>query len=105
VVQTGPKAFVKKIIGKAPGWYLDNVKRNSYNEKVRKAYSGKEPLFDLALVEATRPDGSLATFEWQGQSFQQLVPEYGSDGRHLNETGRQYVAEQLLVFLARTLSP
>jgi hypothetical protein len=100
IVQTGPKVFIKKMIGRAPGGYLDNARRNEYNRKLRQAYAGKEPIFDLAQIESTYPDGGRATFEWKGQAHERMIPEYGSDGRHLNEPGRQRVAEQLLVFLS-----
>lgn len=103
IVQTGPKASIKKIIGRAPGGYLDNVKRSEYNGKLREAYAGKDPIFDLAQIESTYPDGGRATFAWKGQSHERMIDEYGSDGRHLNEKGRKIVAEQLLIFLS-TLS-
>jgi hypothetical protein len=104
VIQTGPKAFVKKIIGRAPGGLLENIKRTEYNRKLRQAYEGKEPIFDLAQIESTYADGSRATFDWQGKSYESLIPEYGSDGSHLNELGRQRVAENLIVFLSRLLT-
>ena len=100
IVQTGPKVFIKKMIGRAPGGYLDNAKRNEYNRKLRQAYAGKEPIFDLAQIESSYSDGERATFEWKGQAYERMIPEYGSDGRHLNGPGRQRVAEQLLVFLS-----
>lgn len=103
VVQTGPKAVVKRIFGIAPGWYLDNVRRNEYNEKLHKTYDGKEPLFDLAGIESTYPDGRRATFDWRNRTYYKLAPEYGRDGRHLNEDGRKWVAEHLILFLAGTL--
>lgn len=104
IVQTGPKVFIKKMIGRAPGGFLDNANRNEYNRKLRQAYGGKEPIFDLAQIESTYPDGTRATFDWQGQTYERMISEYGRDGRHLNEPGRQRVAEQLLVFLSRTLT-
>jgi hypothetical protein len=103
VVQTGPKVLIKKMIGQAPGGYLDNAKRNEYNRKLREAYEGKEPIFDLARVESTYPDGNRATYDWKGQTYERMIPEYGSDGRHLNEPGRQRVAENLIVFLSQIL--
>ena len=63
-------------------------------------YGGKEPIFDLAQIESTYPDGTRATFDWQGQTYERMIPEYGSDGRHLNESGRQRVAENLIMFLS-----
>lgn len=100
VVQTGWKVPVKKLIGKAPGGYLDNIVRNRFNQKLIGAYAGKEPVFDLARVEATRPDGSVVTFKWEGKTYLGMSGYYASDGRHLNAQGRRYAAEQLIVFLA-----
>ena len=100
VVQTGWKVPIKRLIGKAPGGYLDNIERNRYNRLLREAYADKEPIFDLAEVEATTPRGTLTTYVWKGQTYASLHPDYASDGRHLNEQGRRHVAEQLLLFLA-----
>lgn len=94
------KTIVKKIIGRKTWEYDDNMKRNEYNEMLRKKYKGKEPIFDLAKIESTYPDGSRSTFTKDGKTYYSLVPEFTSDGGHLNERGRKIVAEQLLIFLA-----
>lgn len=94
------KTIVKKIIGRKTWEYDDNIKRNEYNEMLRQKYEGKEPLFDLAKIESTYPDGSRSTFTKDGKTYYSLVPEYTNDGGHLNELGRKIVAEQLLIFLA-----
>jgi hypothetical protein len=103
-VQTGPKAYLKEIIGRAPSGFLENARRNEYNRKLKQTYSGKEPVFDLAQIEATYVDGTRATFEWQGQTYERMIPEYASDGSHLNELGRQRVAEHLIVFFSQIFS-
>lgn len=100
VVQTGLRAWVKKIIGKKIGGYEDNIKRNEFNTLMRNEYKGKEPIFDLARIESTYPDGRRMTFKKKGEIFFSLVPEYARDGRHLNEKGSKFVAEQLLILLA-----
>lgn len=101
VVQTGAKAWLKKIIGGSIGGYDDNVKRNEFNRLLKNEYDSKEPVFDLAKIEATLPDGTELTFKSRGSAFFALVPAYAKDGRHLNEKGRKVIAEQLLVFLAK----
>jgi len=93
------KTIVKKIIGRKTWEYDDNIKRNEYNDLLRKEYSGKEPVFDLAQIESTYPDGKRCTFSKNGKTYYSLVPEYTNDGGHLNEKGRRIVAEQLLIFL------
>jgi hypothetical protein len=100
VVQTGPRVWVKKIIGKPIGGYDDNVKREQFNAMLRKEYTGKEPIFDLAGIESTSQDGSRATFEKDGKVYPTLASAYTNDGGHLNELGRKVVAEQFLIFLA-----
>lgn len=98
--QVGWKATVKKLLGRAPGGYPDNARRAEFNDLMRKEYAGKEPLFDLAMLEATRRDGTLSTYEYDGRRYMSLAPEYSDDGGHLNATGRKYIAENLLLFLA-----
>lgn len=82
------KDLIKKIIGKP---VYNNINRNEFNEMLRKEYKGKAPIFDLAKIESTCPDGKTSYA---------MVPDYTYDGGHLNETGRKKVAEQLLVLLA-----
>ena len=60
----------------------------------------KKPLFDLAAIESTAPDGTRASFVRDGKTYYQMVSDYTHDGGHLNELGQKRVAEQLLVFLA-----
>jgi lysophospholipase L1-like esterase len=100
IVQTGIKVPLKKLLGKPIDGYDDNAKREEYNELMRKAYAVKEPLFDLAMIESTLPDGSRTTFTKDGREYAYLAPEYTKDGGHLNEKGRKIVGEQLLIFLA-----
>ena len=101
VTKTSIKTWIKKIIGKKDIWeYDDNIKRNEYNELLKKHYKDKEPVFDLAGIESTFADGKRCTFSKDGKTYYSLVPEYTTDGGHLNEKGRKIVAEKLLVFLA-----
>ena len=100
-VQSGPKAALKLLLGRTPGRYAGDFARERFNQLMRSAYLGKEPLFDLAAVESTRPDGSREVIRAGGRSGYALVPAYTSDNAHLNELGRRRVAEELLVFLAR----
>ena len=95
------RTWLKKLTGKDRIWeYDDNVKRNEFNELLRKEYDGKETVFDLAGVESTFPDGKRASFTKGGKTYFSLVPGYTNDGGHLNEAGRKKVAEQLLILLA-----
>ena len=100
IVQTGPRAWVKKLIGRPIGGYEDNIKRNQFNDLLRQEYREKEPVFDLALAESTFSNGSRESFHHNGNYYYALIPEYSHDGRHLNELGRKKVAEKLLILLA-----
>ncbi len=94
------KTLIKKIMGSDSIWEYDsNIRKNEYNDLMRKEYSGKEPIFDLAEVESTYPDGRRASFSKAGRKYYCLAPEYTSDDGHLNEIGRKRVAEHLLILL------
>ena len=79
--------------------YDDNIKRNEYNEMIIKKYEGKEPVFDIAKIQSTFPDGTRCSFSKDGKTYYSMVPEYTNDGGHLNEIGRKKVAEQFLILL------
>lgn len=96
----GKKDYIKKIIGKPITKWEENIKRNQFNAMLRTEYGSKEPIFDLAAVESTYPDGKRELFEKDGQVFNSLVPSYTDDGGHLNELGSKIVASKLLYFLA-----
>jgi len=93
------KNLIKKIIGRPVFDYQDNVNRNRFNEMVRKEYNGKEPIFDLAKIESTFPNGTRSSFIKDGKTYYSLISDYTDDGGHLNEKGRKIVAEQLLILL------
>ena len=95
------KTWIKKLIKKKEIWEYDhNVARNKFNDLLKKEYNEKEPVFDLAKIESTYPDGRAETFKREGKTYYSLVPTYTHDGAHLNELGRKKVAEQLLILLA-----
>lgn len=100
-IQSGPIALIKQILGRPVAGYEDNIKREEFNEKLRKRYLGKEPVFDLALIESTNEEGNRLSFTHQGKIGYILASEYTNDGGHLNERGRKIVAEQLLIFLSK----
>lgn len=79
---------------------MENVKRNEFNALLTQKYGDQEPIFDLARIEATRPDGTFETFTHQGKTYFALYKQYTDDGGHLNELGRQIIAQELLRMLA-----
>lgn len=100
VVQSGPKALIKRLLGRPLGGAEANAARERFNALLREAYAGREPVLDLAAVEATGPDGRRTTFNHQGRELPALVPEYASDGKHLNQAGARHVALALLRVLS-----
>ena len=100
-VQTGPKAWAKRLLDRAPYGTVENVRREQYNRLLRATYAGREPIFDLARMEATAPDGKLVTVTWEGVTAPALAAEYTDDGGHLNALGRARAAREFIAVLAR----
>jgi hypothetical protein len=98
-VQTGLKGWLKNTLGSGAWGVRENMKRHQYNELLRKAYEGREPLFDLAKYESTAPDGKAEAFTRDGRSYPSLVRGYTDDGGHLNRLGQRVLAEKFVSFL------
>lgn len=94
VAQTGPKAWIKRLLGRVPSGYADNAVRNEFNDLLRAHYQ-KGRLFDLAKIET---EGAGA-YEYQGRSIQVLNPALTYDDGHLNSQGGQIVAARLVKIL------
>lgn len=92
----GIKEKVKRIL-KAD---IANVKRNEFNKMLVEKYSGKEPIFDLAKVESTLPDGNRSSFKDNGETIYMLSEKYTYDGGHLNDLGSFLAGQELLRILA-----
>ncbi len=94
-VQGGPKALVKRMLGRVPDGYVENARRQLFNETLRARFSRDGRLFDLAAIEAAaRP------IHHDGQVIPCLDPALTHDGGHLNDAGARLVASSFLVFLA-----
>jgi len=100
VVQSGPRAIVKKWIGRTPDYYPENAVREEYNQLMRAHYGKTGRLFDLAAIEASKPGATPVPIMFQGRSLYTLLPEYSSDGGHLNDDAQRRVASALESFLA-----
>ena len=98
-IDGGAKGIVKKILGKSTGEEA-NVNRTRYNDLLRKEFSGKEAIFDLAAVESTTPSGMRVQGEKSGARYEALSPAYSDDGEHLNREGGTRAARALLLTLA-----
>lgn len=91
---------IKRIFGIDKREYQNNILRNEFNKRLLSRYKGKEPVLDIAEIESVRPNGSISSFNHKGNNYLTLADEYTYDGGHLNESGRQTVAEALLTLLA-----
>ncbi|HIP38202.1 MAG TPA: hypothetical protein EYG88_02225 [Desulfocapsa sulfexigens] len=97
------KTKVKLLAGRDAWEFHDNIKRNEFNKLLLAEYKGKEPVFDIARFEATTPDGSTIGFQYKGEEYFAVNPEYSEDGGHLNVIGRKRIAENFLLFLINEL--
>jgi len=97
-VEEGPKAVVKKWLGRAPDHYADNVVRERFNDRIRHEYRGRG-LFDLAQIEASAPGEVPHTQRFGSTRVLSLRPEYTDDGGHLNQRGGRHVARALVDLL------
>jgi hypothetical protein len=100
--RSGMKELVRKLIGRGEKFESDNIERNTFNQLLTTHYAG-EPIFDLATVESTRPDGKRETFDADGAQIFTLVPDYTTDGGHLNETGQLIAAREMVHTLAAAI--
>lgn len=98
-VQTGPKAWIKKLIGRPLDGVADNIQRARFSQQLIEEYGGDGAVFDLARIESTMPDGSTVTFSNKGHEYAALAAVYSDDGGHLNRLGKSRVAEELLLYL------
>jgi len=99
-VRRGPEAILKDILGRARVDALENVKRLKFNRYFKRDFDDIIPIFDLASLESTLPDGTIETFRYKGEKYPCLSKAYRSDYGHLNDFGAKTVSYNLLAFLA-----
>jgi hypothetical protein len=100
VDEGGIKGFAKGLLNKTRVGYGDNLAREAYNALLRSEYSGKEPVFDLALLESQSAESKPLVKSLKGRAYYAMRPEYSDDGGHLNAAGRRRAASHLIVALA-----
>lgn len=98
-VESAFRARASQLMGR-PTRRKASVARHRYNELLRAEFAGDQPIFDIARVEATRPDGTVATFMSRGAPVETLAPENTYDGGHLTPRCQLAAAEALLDVLA-----
>ena len=99
-VQSGPKAWLKRVLGREPAGYAENYRRQQFNAVLRERYLAQGRLFDLARLEA---QGGQVTR--QGVPLEVLDRRLSSDGGHLNDLGRELAAARLLTLIAALPEP
>ncbi len=92
------KEIIKSLLGKTTT--VDhNKKRMEFAALIKQAYPA-ETIIDITAYESTTPNGNLHFKTKNGIMVPFLIDDYTTDGGHLNEPGRQRVAEQMLIQLA-----
>ena len=79
-----------------------NIKRNQFNALLLEANQGK-PIFDIAKIESTYPDGSQESFRKGSETYYALIEEYTNDGGHLNAMARKIAAREFIDVVASVL--
>jgi hypothetical protein len=92
-----------RLIGREVWADAANVKRYQYNQRLRETFRG-DPIFDLAAVESTGPDGRRQSFVLDGRTYDSLHRLYTDDGGHLNPRGQRVGAAALVRFMASALA-
>jgi hypothetical protein len=98
-VDRGLGVWAREMLGRRNRTKLANVSRNEFNRRLTEKYSA-DPIYDLAGVMSTFPDGRRESFEVGGSTYYSLVPAYTDDGGHLNTVGRSYAAAELVRSIA-----
>ncbi len=97
---SGIKDRIKIVLGRSVKDPEASMKRNVFNDMIRNEYADSAPIFDLARVESTYPDGKRECFDVGGKIYYALIEAYTDDGAHLNNLGRKVVAAELLLLLS-----
>lgn len=88
-IQTGPKAWMKLLLGKQPAGYAENLRRYEFNQTLRAHYGNSQTLFDLAAIESLH---GASTFSIDDKTVEALPLAITDDGGHLNDVGQRLVA-------------
>lgn len=81
-----------------------NIQRGEYNRRVLEKFDGS-PIFDIARIESTRPDGSRLALSFRNQQYFAADPQYVDGSGHLNSVGAERVAREFLRILSFVPTP
>ena len=102
-IERGPGVWARELLGKRNRAKHANAARGEFNRLLRERYAA-DPIFDLAAVMSTYPDGRRETFTLDGKTYESLVPAYTDDGGHLNAVGATYGAAGFVQSVAAALA-
>lgn len=91
----GAGAWLRRMVRSPSRAEQDNRKRAAYNDLLRSAYRGGQPIFDLAAAESGQPSDADCDGR-KSPIVPQLRAVLTEDGGHLNRAGQIILAEQLL---------
>jgi len=92
------KASIKRLLGRTTAREV-NAKRARFNRLLTSTYPA-EPVFDLAALESTHPDGRRERTTVGGEEVFALVAGYTPDGGHLTANAQKDIADSLIRTLA-----
>lgn len=95
-IRVGLRSRFRLICGSTLDAFEDNIQRDAYNSLVLSEYGDRGHVFDLATLEATRPDGKTCSIRYKQEPVRFLYPGYSDDGGHLNDTGKRAIAVALI---------
>lgn len=101
-VDRGLGIWAREMLGRPNRTKLANVRRNEFNRLLKERYPA-DPIYDLAAVMSTYPDGRRESFKMDGNTYDSLVPAFTDDGGHLNAVGRTHAAAELVRSIADAL--
>lgn len=101
-VDRGLGIWAREMLGRPNRTKLANVSRNEFNRRLKERYPA-DPMFDLAAVMSTYPDGRRESFKMDGNTYDSLVHAYTDDGGHLNAVGRTHAAAEFVRSIANAL--
>lgn len=97
------KIHIKQFLKKSLNGFDDNIKRTEFNMLLKQEYLGKDPLFDLAAIESTYPDGSKYIYQHKNCEYPALISEYAENSNYLSNKGKEIIGFRLLKFLTESL--
>jgi hypothetical protein len=99
---TDLKSTLRRLLGREVWEDAANVKRFEFNRRLTETFAS-DPVFDLAMTEATGPGGDVERFEFGGRLYPSMYAPYTDDGGHLNTLGQRVVGSAVTRFLAGAL--